>query len=392
MSSTLSHSFRTAHSEGGHRGPGSASGARDEGRRAHEGSLRLALMMRDVDALLSEALEDLDTEWAAHVSDIGVDVLPSDLPRWLGELLVGRGKRMRVIIAYWGFIAAGGGHGTAAYRDLVRMAAALETLHMFALVHDDVMDGSDSRRGRPAAHVEADGWHRAAHARGDSAVFGRNLAILLGDLAHMLADRLVDDLPKPLRRAWYGLSLELIAGQRADLTGAAAARSDQAHAEKVAVLKTGRYTVARPLQLAALTAGADARVVKALTECGDHIGRAFALRDEYLGVWGDPEVTGKPSGDDLLEGKATVLVSLARDRLTGEPAAMLPKLGTPEVGIETVDRLAEAMREVGVDAELERQIADALTSGLERLEGHALADAGTAGIREVAQAMAWRNK
>lgn len=350
-----------------------------------------ALAVRDVDALLTEVLDELESEWATHVAHIGLDVLAEDLPRWLRGLLVGRGKRMRVTIAYWGFVAAGGVHGSPGYRDLVRVAAALETLHLFALVHDDVMDESVIRRGRPAAHIEADAWHRAGNGKGDGAVFGRNMAILLGDLAHMLADRLVDDLPKPLRRAWYALSLELIAGQRADLTGAAAARRDQIHAESVAVLKTGRYTVVRPLQLAALAAGAREDVVTTLVEAGDHIGRAFALRDEYLGVWGDPEVTGKPSSDDLLEGKATVLVCLARDRLTGEAAAMLPGLGTTGVGRESIERLAGAMRQAGVDVELERMIGSALQAGLERLQRGGLTAAGISGIRQIAEAMAWRN-
>lgn len=349
-----------------------------------------AVVLRDVDALLARTLAELEDEWASHVAGIGLDVLPHDLPRWLQQLL-GGGKRMRVTIAYWGFIAAGGRHDTPEYQHVVRLAAALETLHLFALVHDDIMDESRTRRGRPAAHVEAEAWHRAARARGERPTFGRNMAILLGDLAHMLADRLVDELPRPMRRAWYGLSLELIAGQRADLTGAAAARGDHLHAETVAVLKTGRYTVTRPLQLAALAAGADEETVATLMESGDHIGRAFALRDEYLGVWGDPQVTGKPAGDDLLEGKSTILVCLARRRLTGEEAAMLPGAATPGPDPSSVARLARAMRGAGVDVELERLIATALEEGLELLDDDALDAAGVAGIRDVAHAMAWRS-
>lgn len=391
MSSTLSHSHQTGHRDERNRLPaGGSLDARAE-RSRREAPLRVALVMRDVDALLTSALEDLGAEWAAHVSDIGCDVLPDDVPRWLSDLLVGRGKRMRVVIAYWGFIAAGGVHGSPAYSDLVRVAAALEALHLFALIHDDVMDESATRRGRAAAHVQAEGWHSAERARGEGSVFGRNMAILLGDFAHMLADHLVDELPRPMRRAWYRMSMELIAGQRADLTGAAAGRRDHAHAEKVAVLKTGRYTVVRPLELAGLAAGAETHVVKALMESGDHIGRAFALRDEYLGVWGDPQVTGKPASDDLLEGKATVLISVARDRLTGEAAAMLPRLGTPGADVGTVSRLAQAMHAAGVGVELEHRIGISLQAGLDRLGELDLDEAGVAGIAEAANAMAWRN-
>ena len=116
----------------------------------------------------------------------------------------------------------------------MRAAAALELLHLFALVHDDVMDESASRRGAPSAHVQAAAWHREAGADGDPEKFGRNLAILLGDLAHARATRLAASLPEPLRGTWHELCLELIAGQRADLTGAAAGRRDRVHAERIA--------------------------------------------------------------------------------------------------------------------------------------------------------------
>ena len=344
----------------------------------------------DVDALLAAEVNTLTVEWQSYAGDLGLDVLEADLPRWLGGLLVGHGKRLRVALAYWGFIATGGTHGSSGYRNLIRSAAALETLHLFALIHDDVMDESDSRRGRPAAHVASAGWHRAAKASGDADVFGRNMAILLGDLAHTISDRLVDGLPQPLREVWYALSVELIAGQRADLTGAAAARRDRAHAEHIARAKTGRYTVARPLQIGATAAGANPAVVFTLMECGDHLGRAFALRDEYLGVWGDPDITGKPAGDDLLEAKATVLLSLAEDRLSGPDAHLLTRLGSPDLAREDVDHLADAIRAAGVADELEAMIAEAVDAGLACLEMPPLVAAGVAGLREAAGSLAWR--
>ena len=345
----------------------------------------------DVDALLSAEANTLAVEWQSYAGDLKLDILDSDLPRWLGGLLVGRGKRLRVVLAYWGFIAAGGTHGSTGYRHLIRAAAALETLHLFALIHDDVMDESDSRRGRASAHVASAGWHREWGGYGDADVFGRNMAILLGDLAHTVADRLVDGLPQPLREVWYALSVELIAGQRADLTGAAAGRRGRAHAEHIARAKTGRYTVARPLQLGATAAGASPAVVNALMTCGDHLGRAFALRDEYLGVWGDPAVTGKPAGDDLMEAKATVLLSLAEDRLTGDEAALIERLGTPDLGPTDVDRLAAAIRSAGVADELEAMISEAVAEGLDCLKAPPLVPAGVAGLRDAASALAWRD-
>nr|WP_309224384.1 polyprenyl synthetase family protein [Propioniciclava sp. MC1683] len=317
-------------------------------------------------------------------------MLPEDLPGWLRGLLVGRGKRVRTTMAYWGFIAAGGLHGEAGYQHMVRAAAAVELLHLFALVHDDVMDESDQRRGRPSAHVEATRWHEQAGAHGDGVVFGRNLAILLGDLAHTLADGLVDGLPPAMRAAWHELSVELIAGQRADLTGAAAGRPDRRHAEHVARTKSGRYTVTRPLQLGAAAARAPQHVVDALMACGDHLGMAFALRDDHLGVWGDPSRTGKPDSDDLYEGKATVLLSLAREHLTGDAADLLARVGTPDFRRDDVPALAEALRASGVDAMLEQLIADEVSQGLACLERAPLAKPGVTGLSEAARTVAWR--
>lgn len=368
-----------------------AAGHPDAAWRATPPSVDVGSAIGDVDALLTAELESLAIEWREYAGDLGLDVLPADLPRWLGSLLVGHGKRLRVALAYWGFIAAGGVHGSTGYRNLVRVAAALETLHLFALIHDDVMDESDSRRGRPSAHRQAARWHRSATAFGDREVFGRNLAILLGDLAHTMADRLVDGLPQPLRDLWYVLSVELISGQRADLTGAAAARRDRGHAEYIARAKTGRYTVARPLQLGATAAGATAKAVATLLECGDHLGRAFALRDEYLGVWGDPDITGKPAGDDLSEAKATVLLSLAGDRLTGAGAELVARVGTPAFGRDDVAPLADAMRAAGVADELEAMIADAVAEGLACLDTLPLTAAGVTGLRDTAHSLAWRD-
>ncbi len=353
--------------------------------------LSLQEFTAEVDALLAQQTSALIQEWASYTKQLRLDILPEDLPAWLEHLLVGQGKRLRVMMTFWGFAAAGGRADSPGYHHAVRAAAALETLHLFALIHDDVMDESSMRRGFPAAHVQAAQWHRQANARGDAPVFGRNLAILLGDLAHTTADRLAQDLPEAMRQQWYALSVELIAGQRADLTAAAAGRREQAHAQQVADIKSGHYTITRPLHLGACAAQANSAVMAALTQYATHVGRAFAWRDDYLGVWGDPVVTGKPAGEDLLEAKATVLLSVAQQQMRGWPAHLLARVGTAGFGPLDAAALAQNMHEAGVDSQLEAMIAAEVEAAVDALNPRVLPASAVAGLGQAAQAIAWRD-
>nr|WP_269087302.1 polyprenyl synthetase family protein [Ornithinimicrobium sp. CNJ-824] len=314
-----------------------------------------------------------------------------DLPTWLHALLAGGGKRIRPQMCHWGFVASGGEIGSRGHGHVVRAAAALETLHLFALVHDDVMDQSAERRGRAAAHVVAAEAFRRGGGHGDADRFGENIAVLLGDLAHCEADRMVHPLPSEMRDYWYELNLELIVGQRADLTGAAARRTDLPHAEAVAALKSGSYTIERSLQLGALAATADPGQRAALATYGRHLGRAFAWRDDVLGVWGDHHVTGKPSGDDLREGKTTLIWVLGAERLTGEAAAAMERVGTPEARPGDVRLMQEALVEAGIRQELEDRIAEELAAAEDVLVDAPLTPEGVDGLRATARAIAWRD-
>ncbi|SOC58215.1 isopentenyl-diphosphate Delta-isomerase [Ornithinimicrobium cerasi] len=347
-----------------------------------------------VDEVLRHENAWIDHVWNTLAPAGPPDVLgddPGDLPTWLHSLLVGGGKRIRPQMCHWGFIASGGRVGTRSHDMVVRAAAALETLHLFALIHDDVMDQSDERRGRPSAHVVATRRHLAADAHGLSARFGENIAILLGDLAHCEADRMVHTLPSEMRDFWYELNLELIIGQRADLTGAAAGRTDLEHAEAVAALKSGAYTIERPLQLGALAANATLEQRDALARYGRHLGRAFAWRDDVLGVWGDHTLTGKPSGDDLREGKTTLIWVLGTARLTGEAQAAMQRVGTPEARADDIPLLQRALDEAGVRLELERRIAAELEAADAVLLDAPLTADGVEGLRATARTIAWRD-
>jgi geranylgeranyl diphosphate synthase, type I len=345
--------------------------------------------MAGVARLLTEQIDELALLWRELSGGLALDVLEQDLPAWLGNVLVG-GKRLRPAMCHWGYMAAGGEVGWPGHAEMVQAATALELLHQFALLHDDVMDESDRRRGGLSAHRRAERWHADARALGDRATFGRNLGVLLGDLALVQAHRLVASLRPRIRELWYELCVELVVGQRGDLTGAAAGRRDQLHAERLAQLKSSSYTVARPLALGATAAGGTTPAHRALDRYGFHAGMAFALRDEVLGVWGDPAATGKPTGDDLRTGKPTVLLSLATDRLKGAAADALKKAGAVSMTSQDVAVLQEAMLTAGVKDEVEKLIIRHVEDAGIALTDGALHPVGVAGLIDLTAALAWR--
>lgn len=348
---------------------------------------------RDIDELLSAAAGTLTSIWSRYISGPPVDLTghSDDLPQWMERLMLHGGKRFRSIMAHWGFASCGGTQVSPGREHMVRSAAALETLHFFALVHDDVMDESTSRRGLPSAHVQVTRHHVATDGHGEPTVHGRNLAILLGDLAHAEADRIAAGLPSAMHEYWYELSIELIAGQRADLTQAASAERDFKQAEHIARLKSGSYTIERPLQLGAMAAWATTEQRDALARYGRHCGTAFALRDDILGVWGDPEVTGKPAGDDLRNGKVTAILALGEKALRGRAAKALARVGAPDARLGDITILQEALCAAGVRDQVEQMISDEVEQAQQVLAGSPLTKNGVAGLSAMVERVAWRN-
>lgn len=349
--------------------------------------------LSSVDGLLTEALSDLGHLWTTKLDGASAaDILgDSDLPQLLDRLVTSGGKRIRPVMAYLGWLAASGRAHEVGHADVVRVSAALELLHLFALVHDDVMDESASRRGQPTAHTHAAGLHAAHGGRGRSSRFGESIAILLGDLAHGEADHLVAELPAEMRKIWRLLVVELVYGQRRDLTGSAAGRRDLANARQIARLKSGGYTVERPLELGAAAAQAPEVVAASLARYGREVGEAFALRDDLLGVWGDPVRTGKPAGDDLVSGKSTVIVSLATERLSGVARQALLRIGSNALSADDVALLQQSMVACGVVTDVEAMIAEHLAAALDALDERALDPDGVRELAATAQQIAWRN-
>jgi geranylgeranyl diphosphate synthase type I len=348
-----------------------------------------------VDARLTDVVDDLERVWAEELTpgSAAVDILTDrDLPELLRGLTGAGGKRIRPSMCLWGWVAAGGRRRETGFEDVLQVATALELLHIFALIHDDVMDESASRRGQPSVHTLAAQLHLHSGARGSAGRFGDSIAVLVGDLAHAEADHLVSTLPAPMRAIWRLLVIELVRGQSRDLTGSAAGRRDLQHARQVAQMKSGCYTVWRPLQLGAAAAGAERAITDALELYGAEVGEAFALRDDLLGVWGDPDRTGKPAGDDLLSGKPTVILSLAQDLLHGTARQVLERVGTPELSPADVVFLQDALRAGGVIDAVESRISAHVHTAVAALDAGGLELEGVAGLTQMAHRIAWRDR
>lgn len=343
-----------------------------------------------LDGILEGVCSELAHTWDSR-SPEPVDVLDADLPELLrSRLLSAAGKRVRPTMVHWGWVSAHGARDARAHQLVARVGAALELLHLFALVHDDVMDRSETRRGVPTVHVEAREAHKRSHGLGDATAFGDGIAVLVGDLALSEAAVLVASAPREVQALWREMLRELVHGQVLDLTAAAARRRDLAMTRRIARLKSGGYTIHRPLLIGAAIAGASPAVHEALSAYGEHLGEAFAMRDDLLGVAGNPEVTGKPVGDDLVAGKPTVVIAAARRLL---PETVSRRYFGPDGSVEPKDvpAIQELFVDWGVLDEIEERIDDAASAALESLTCKELHPAGVAGLTEMVKVVAWRD-
>ncbi|MEU4788308.1 polyprenyl synthetase family protein [Micromonospora tulbaghiae] len=328
--------------------------------------------------------ETLAAFLAAEVDSLSeIDAAMGGFAATARDCVMAGGKRVRPTFAYWGWRGVVGGEEPLC--SVLPALSALELLHTFALVHDDVMDASDTRRGLPTAHRAAAARHRVAGHTGDPDRYGEAVAVLIGDLCMVWADRLMAHAAVPaerlldVRRCYDQMRVETVAGQFLDVLG----ENDSANwtvdrALRVARYKTASYTVQRPLLFGACLAGADADdpLIAAYTRYGLAVGEAFQLRDDLLGVYGDPETTGKPAGDDLRTGKPTALLMLARQLADPAQRRVLERAGSV-TSADEVDRLADVVRDTGAAARVERMISDRVTE--------ALAALGTAPIDETAR-------
>ncbi|HET7690301.1 MAG TPA: polyprenyl synthetase family protein [Nocardioidaceae bacterium] len=350
--------------------------------------------MWDIDRFRAEVQRTLDE----FVDEQGqrLELLGDDAARLVDSAResVRGGKRFRAAFCYWGYRAV---DEPADELALVRAASALELLHASALVHDDVMDASDTRRGRPSTHRAFEAVHRDQGWTGDPEQYGTAAAILLGDLLLSWADELLRTSGLPSDRVIEALGYfdttrsEVIVGQFLDVSVQARGASDVEQAMRVLRYKSAKYSVERPLHLGAALAGAGPEVIEALTSYGLPLGEAFQLRDDLLGVFGDPDVTGKPAGDDLVEGKRTVLVALALEALPVDAAAKLDQgLGTQldEAAVEVLRRIITTS---GAHDEVERRIEALTQASLEALAAAPVTEVAKTVLRDLAAAATQRS-
>jgi geranylgeranyl diphosphate synthase type I len=308
------------------------------------------------------------------------------------------GKRLRPAFAYWGWRGAREPEQAEDDAAVLRAVAALEFVHASALVHDDVMDGAGTRRGRPATHVGFATRHAAHDLGGDGDLFGTGAAILVGDLALVWSDELlrhsgISEIALARARAvWDTMRTEVTAGQYLDLLRAAGGLPGPDGALTVARYKSAGYTVQRPLQLGAAIAGAGDEVMAACTAIGLPLGEAFQLRDDVLGVFGDPAVTGKSADDDLREGKQTLLIALAEQEAEAAGRKLLAEvLGNPDAGAAEFDALRSLIETTGARARVEDRIAERTALARRAIAEAPLADDARAALDALAVAATTRS-
>ncbi len=370
--------------------------------------------------------------------------ISAELLPWLAvieELLAG-GKRLRPAFCYWGWRAAGGTDCP----EIITAASALELLHASALVHDDVMDASATRRGRPAVHRRFAARHAVGGWRGSAEAFGIGAAILIGDLLQAWTDELLHGSGLPAAALVHGrpvldaMRTEVIAGQYLDLLSQAAGDGTVASALRVVRYKSAKYTIERPLHLGVALASAAAAnaapgsatpgapgapgsavpgstapgaagsaasaggqtaplggneqaIAGACTDYGIPLGVAFQLRDDVLGLFGDPSETGKPVSDDLREGKRTVLVAMARRRANAAQAEILDRhLGNPHVDEAGAAAVRAVISDTGALAECEAMIDRDVADALSAIDGAPIAEAAKDALADLADAATARSE
>ncbi|WP_306368844.1 polyprenyl synthetase family protein [Nocardiopsis sp. CC223A] len=339
-------------------------------------------------------LRDLRTRLLDRVESRLDTLLRAERERWaridpracvpvddVASLVTAGGKRLRPAFLLSGHLAAGGDpEDTRA----VDCAAAVELVHVGALLHDDVLDDSDLRRGRVTAHVRHLRDHIDHRWRGEARRYGEGVAVLSGDFADILADRLTAELPPGVRLIWNAFLTEIVIGQHLDVDVAARSVVDPDLSRWIAVCKSGRYSIHRPLLLGAALAGRH-DLAPVFERYGESLGEAFQLRDDLIDLFGDSDHTGKPVGHDLETHKMTLLLALAVRR----DAHVRALVEQPEWD---VPRLRDRLDSLGIGDVIEERIGELVADAVQALEHSSLDSAWRDELVAMAHEVAYRNR
>jgi geranylgeranyl diphosphate synthase type I len=338
---------------------------------------------QSVRARILELIGDERARWQQHGGEMAA---PVDA---LTQMVLAGGKRLRPAFCHWAFTGAGG-----APRDplVVDAAAALELIHTSALIHDDVMDGSARRRGIPTVHARFSGEHDQHAWNGEPRRFGESVAILCGDLAIAYGDVLMANAPPAALDIYNQLRIEMCIGQYMDLLSAAGGSFDERRSRWIALYKSGKYTVERPLHLGAALAGRLDELSGPLSAYGLPLGEAFQLRDDLLGTFGDSSVTGKPVGSDLREGKPTLLLAIAARRGGAYAAELLRRVGSPVLEEPDIAAMQRMLVELGVKEELEARIGGLVSEAVAAAEAAPVTDDCRLALVELAASIGRRDR
>jgi geranylgeranyl diphosphate synthase type I len=351
-------------------------------RRAANDQESAASARRTVEELLQRVEHRLNSFLAAeraHYAEVhGHAVVAIDA---LTDLVAAGGKLLRPAFCLTGYLAAGGDPDAPG---IVDAAAALELLHISALVHDDVLDDSRTRRGKPAVHLLHSTLHRTRGWQGESRRFGEGVALLVGDLALVYSDELMSRAPSGGFAEWHRLRSEVMIGQYMDVAAAAEFNVDPDLSRLIALIKSGRYTIHRPLVVGASAAGR-ADLAPALAEYGEAVGEAFQLRDDLLDAFGDSAQTGKTAGLDFSQHKMTLLLGWAMQRDTRIRDLITEPGHTP-------DEIRRRLLDTGVPEEVEQHIAGLVDKGCAAIADAPVAPEWRAELKNMALRVAYRNK
>lgn len=345
--------------------------------------------LADIRIRVQRDLTNFLAEQIQYLGEIGTELIP--VAEAMNAFLLDGGKRLRPLFAYCGYLAAGGEDDDA----IIGAVSSLELLQACALIHDDLIDGSDTRRGKPSIHRWFEAIHQNEELSGSAINYGASAAVLLGDLALVWSDQMLhrsgitsDALIRSLL-IHDEMRVELMAGQFLDVHEQALASQSVARSLKIARFKSGKYTVERPLHFGVSLAQPDQQKRSTYTtifsEFGLPLGEAFQLRDDLLGVFGDPTVTGKPAGDDLREGKRTVLMAMTQDRATEQQERIISKLfGEPDLSAEGIEELQMIITNTGARGHVEELIEKLTLTALDALNRDEIDSSAHALLSELA--------